>query len=190
MPLTPFLGLSLIVHMCIIAGHKLFSWIPVGEKNQKPATPFVHIVGFTIIGVVFSFVLSTAFILVHASITDKHSSIRIVDAYISGLFTKNLNPNLIAGSASAMSSQKVLHSVISADCKKLFLDLAGKYNGSLVDYLALHSMDFSFNARQTYAALFVIGNYMGTAEQNQVLLMRFFIESKELPSAGTISCGI
>ena len=82
MPLTPFIGLSVLVHMCVIAGHKLFSWVPRKESNKKPASSLMHLASFAIIVLVFAAVLANATLLVWASVHSKYSSFNLVKDFV------------------------------------------------------------------------------------------------------------
>jgi len=79
MPFTPFIGLSVLVHIGIIVGYRLSHW-KSGEKI-KVKTPTLNSVrwsGFAIILAVFLVVLANAALLVRHSVEDKHSSIHFI----------------------------------------------------------------------------------------------------------------
>ena len=76
MPFTPFIGISVIVHICVIFGCWLFSWIPTKEKIAQGTTYVGYAVNSGIIVAVFMLIFIQAGFLVHASIVDKHSSVK------------------------------------------------------------------------------------------------------------------
>jgi hypothetical protein len=101
MPLTPFVGLSIMVHIVVIVGHRLFHWTPMKPESRKEnVVAFVRFLGFGIIGAVFAVVLISATVLVRASVKDKHSSIRFMgevaeNTYASFFFPRTLPPAVI-----------------------------------------------------------------------------------------------
>lgn len=84
MPLTPFVGLSVLVHIIVIIGHKLFNWTP-RNKTDAGVAAVVRFTGFAIVVFVFGVILTAATFLVHASIEDDHSSIRFATQYIASM---------------------------------------------------------------------------------------------------------
>jgi hypothetical protein len=76
MPLTPFIGLSIIVHVCIIILHKLFNWGP-GRTVRYKEMRSTRWISFAIILFIFIFISTNAFLLVRASIVERHSLIQV-----------------------------------------------------------------------------------------------------------------
>ena len=77
MPITPFIGLSVLIHIMIIVGNKLFRFTPKNEKSIATST-MMHYAGFLIVIFIFGVILTGATLITHASIEDGHSSIRFV----------------------------------------------------------------------------------------------------------------
>lgn len=79
MPLTPLIGISVLVHIAVIAVGKLM------RKDRTVYYTFVeprkltYVVGCLIIFSIFSFVLFTAGMLLKASVEDSHSTFRYVE---------------------------------------------------------------------------------------------------------------
>ena len=98
MPVTPFLGLSVFVHLSIILYYRvthrkgsdkaILGKAKIIKKNRG-------IFAFSIFVTVFTVVAVNAGLLVNASILDKHSSIRIVDHFISQINAPVSSPNQI-----------------------------------------------------------------------------------------------
>lgn len=85
--ITPAIGLAVIVHVCIIAWHKFFRWVPKGKKvEEKYATGAMHSVGFAVVVLVSVGIFALAFSIIHASITEKHSSIYFIGGVISNTY--------------------------------------------------------------------------------------------------------
>ena len=77
MPITPFIGLSVLIHIMIIIGNKLFRSTPSNEMHIG-TSKIMHYAGFVIVIFVFGTILTGATLITHASIEDGHSSIRFV----------------------------------------------------------------------------------------------------------------
>ena len=102
--IVPGLGFSIIVHVCIIAWHKFFSWVPKNKNiDEKYATGAMRSFGFAIV-ILVSVVISTlAFSVIHTSITEEHSSVYLVRGIVSDAYAAlarvesqpaaNQNPN-------------------------------------------------------------------------------------------------
>ncbi len=82
MPLTPFIGLSVLVHLVIIFYYRFFG------KNDTKGMPLkkvavsgkaLRLTTFCIVASIFLIVIINASILVTASLFDKHSSVAFVD---------------------------------------------------------------------------------------------------------------
>lgn len=74
MPVVPFVGLSILIHMIVILSYKIFR----KEKksiNIKDVEHTKHWASWLVVSMVLLFVFSNAFFLVRASVVDEHSSI-------------------------------------------------------------------------------------------------------------------
>jgi hypothetical protein len=84
MPLTPFLGFSVIIHLGFIIGHKLFSFADKGEPVKKNLKAGSGRLNFTVVLGIFMVVTSSALFLVRESLVEKHSSFYMAErAFVS-----------------------------------------------------------------------------------------------------------
>lgn len=109
MPFIPFIGLSILIHLCVIFGHRVYSvfsrkpeMIPITSINKKTVDgirnpsesimPSFHfpkniegantrLIGLMIISVIFTFVFSTASAIVSMGINSKFSSVVFVEKH-------------------------------------------------------------------------------------------------------------
>ncbi len=182
MPLTPFIGLSVIVHLCVIAGHKVSSWLPFRKPQTQSSIPRASIFSYPIIGIVFLMVMTNAFILVDRSVLDSHSSFRFINTY-GAVIEKNIagnifQPNQIIPLARAQNSPSIIN---NTNCGLITFDKwATVYNYSIINYLISINTDYSFSSRQQFANNFGIKNYTGAYGQNMALLNDFFASSHRL----------
>jgi hypothetical protein len=94
MPLTPFIGLSILVHIVLIIVYKTFNIVPSKKRTIRHYSAFNTWLGLVIITGVFSFVFVSAAFLVHASIVEEHSSINLIrhnSAFLQNLLHVNIN---------------------------------------------------------------------------------------------------
>ena len=108
MPFTPFIGISVLVHICIIFGCRLFSWIPNKEKKIRGTTYVDYIINSVIIVSVFMLIFIQADFLVRASITDKHSTVKFIASSVTEI-KNNQIPKLF--------SKIILDTIISKNTK-------------------------------------------------------------------------
>jgi hypothetical protein len=94
MPQTPFIGLSLIIHLFIIMINKLFSWFPKRKEGKQSSILLTKIKSISIIIIIFSFVTFQAIILLRVSIIDKHSSLKYISKYVTEINEFIINKNL------------------------------------------------------------------------------------------------
>ena len=80
MPLTPFVGLSVLIHLCTILGSRIISWFPK-TKIQKPPR-WVRLKSISIIIIVFVFITVQASFLIRAGIMDNHSSVKYLSRLV------------------------------------------------------------------------------------------------------------
>ena len=73
MPPTPFIGISLFIHVCIILMHKIFHWVPRRKIVHKKATISTSILSVFVVTLVFWFVAISAMVLVYVSVQEEHS---------------------------------------------------------------------------------------------------------------------
>lgn len=80
MPLTPFVGLSVVIHLCTILGSRIISWFPK-TKIKKPQR-WIKLKSISIIIIVFVFIGLQASLLIRAGIIDNHSSVKYLSRLI------------------------------------------------------------------------------------------------------------
>lgn len=180
MPLTPFIGLSIAIHLGIIMIYKIISRFYSRERTTTTVTaPIMRWYGFTIIAIVFIFVFTNAIILVRVSILDKHSIVHFVKNHWSVLrhaaFAKTV---VISDRGNSMFIDTSEPTGMS--CLADLHTEAKNYQYSVVNYLYTHNQDYSFSARQLLAKQLSIDKYRGTPEQNQLLLVGILGGSKDI----------
>lgn len=186
MPLTPFLGLSVLIHICIIVGYKLFSRSPKKKPVKAKNVRLTRAIGVTTIFLVFIFVVTNATILVRASLVDKHSSVKFVShaassaiATVRGVHTgaaiKTADTKKIIPKAPV---SEVSESVVVSDCVVSPFDQDLNYKLSLVDYLKMKNRESSFEARHKIAEAMGVEDYRGSLEDNQIILGWFLSIAK------------
>jgi len=88
MPTNPFIGISTFIHLCINFIHYVFPSAYIKKVKIKKISIIKAIksliLSFSIIVSVFIITILQAVLIVHASLADKHSSVR----YLSREFTK------------------------------------------------------------------------------------------------------
>jgi hypothetical protein len=83
MLITPFIGLSVLVHVGIIFVYWLFSWVPKKEIRFRKSTVLTRIASTGIIVAIFAIVIIPSGLFMKAIIIDKHSSIKFIAYTIS-----------------------------------------------------------------------------------------------------------
>jgi hypothetical protein len=86
MPLMPFMGISVILHVFVIASYVFVNRVAPNRVNRatKKMCPTVsRYVSALIIGFVFGGMFTGAYFLVAASVNNEHSSVRLAATYIS-----------------------------------------------------------------------------------------------------------
>jgi len=81
MPSTPFIGLSVMVHLVVISIYKIFGY-DATTKNQRSMSKNLSAsrrISFVIISSVFTIITINAGMLIHTAVADKHSSINFVE---------------------------------------------------------------------------------------------------------------
>jgi hypothetical protein len=79
MPLTPFIGLSVIIHLFIITINKISSRFLKNKEIKHKSILGTKFKSISIIIIIFSFVTIQAGMLLRASIMDKHSSLKYIE---------------------------------------------------------------------------------------------------------------
>jgi hypothetical protein len=79
MPTTPFIGLSVLIHLIIIGFHKIVRFKEGPRTPYKPASILQLAFGYFIIFSTFSVILTSGFWLLSASVQEEHSTIYAVE---------------------------------------------------------------------------------------------------------------
>ncbi len=170
MPLTPFIGLSVLIHISIIVINKLLRRVP-GENETTPivknSTRKSIAYASLIIASVFTFVFINAGILIRASLTDSHSTVRFVNNYF--------NDEDHLPLAFAEQKNEVVETPAES-CPRVRAYLLNTYDGSLSKYLVSKGKDGAFPARSALASTYGINKYNGTTMQNHELLTKVFLQ--------------
>ena len=88
MPLSPFMGVSVILHVLVIVVYGLRNYIAPQYQNRatkRYCLTVSYCMSACIAAFIFSVVFISGYILVSSSITNEHSSIKIISAYLSTL---------------------------------------------------------------------------------------------------------
>ena len=184
MPLTPFVGLSVFIHILIIFWHNLFNrHTDNGHLHKIKTTSFKRFAISAIVISIFILVISSAGMLVRASVEDKYSSINLTehyvslalnmsphtnDLYVSDIYSKDhiYFDNKILSAASVVIPDKIMSSCTDSQV------LASSKNVSIVSYLESKKQDSSFKARKFIAVSHGIKSYVGSRDQNLALLQQ------------------
>jgi len=172
-PLTPFLGLSVLAHIGIIVGHKLFSWAWSKKTSPSEVTATIRIVGLLIVATMFTIVITVATILVRESIVERHSTISFISRQVKHLLLSENSRAEDARNAAQISAAVPIPIVSAPDCARFFDALAAFHHRSLYDYMAAQGYNPSLGARRELAASIGISGYQGTSEQNVAMLNYF-----------------
>lgn len=130
MPFTPFIGFSAIVHISIIIGHNLFNRMANKKMGSKKTTKLMQFLGVLIALAIFSIVITTATVLVYASLTDKHSTFHFLSHHF--LETSWSLPNVNNTNNSNIASPTVTSTQPFPIQTGFTQDVAGLYNDPLM----------------------------------------------------------
>ncbi len=187
MPLTPFVGLSVLIHAGIITVNRILYKFKtpsrvIADGTSKIARAFAF---FIIVGV-FSVVTTNAFFLIKASIDDSHSVFVLTEKYINKLDTvRTVTPPL---TFQASQLARVTYNFTTETCPQQFKNLSKIYDGSLVVYLKAKNMPTSYYDRAMLAYRYGIGAYFGEIEQNLLIFAKIARENGDLPELGSMAC--
>jgi hypothetical protein len=207
MPLTPAIGISVIIHLAVITWYKVFSTDPTNKRARKnyDASSWKFL-GFVVVLAVAVVIVNGAINIVRVSLTEKHSSVFIVHKYVGETMDyvssrSNYSANTLFAATTTPEDEIILPVVepgsmplviannhLPSDCPKVFYDLTTLYHGSLTDYLKAHSLNDSFTTRLSLSNELGIANYTGTYGQNQVLLDRLFVKFHDIPDLNSPAC--
>ena len=188
MPLTPFIGLSLIIHLGIILMYKLFNlYNREGKYKPSLSDKMLRVVGLGIISAVFMVVATNAVILLRASVKDRHSVVHFIENHF--IITRHtaLAQSILDSKQKNNSSEIGASGKLAVvNCVELFQTEAQAYKYSVVNYLHSQGYPYSFIERQRLASGFNMIEYRGTTQQNYELLFNLFKKN----SKGANDCQI
>ena len=168
MPLTPYGGLSVLIHLGVILWHKVFSRsATVGGLMVRKNTKFMSFCVTLIIIAVFAFVTTTATFLVKASVVDQYSSINLTEKFVVATSRMIFHEGNI-NNKTLLAATPIINSEVEK-CLKPQVKSAD-LNNSIVDYLKLNGEDASLEARMLVARSSGVENYIGSGAQNLFLL--------------------
>lgn len=166
MPLTPFIGLSVFIHIAIIIFYKLLHL-----KKQSPRLIPLKVqsywLGCVVIFFVFTFVLGGASLLVKASITDEHANFRVVTYFVK----KNIAEYYSKRNLPQVAGYSVIN-IIPKDrpCENIEPVQTNLHVNSLTEFLKVRGLKYSLKSRVSLALGYGIADYTGSAAQNTKLL--------------------
>jgi hypothetical protein len=167
--LTPFFGLSVFIHVCIIGIGMLLALAPLKRKKRKQEIPKRYIVT-NILAVAVS-----ASSFVYVSLNDGRSSYKLITNYISSK-TAALPVVILSidlgdeGVYLPVAEATTTNYVSLIDCLMEVERLSKEYGGSVVNYLNAQGEDYTFEFRKILADEYGVEDYRGTEEQNITLL--------------------
>lgn len=210
MPLTPSIGLSVLVHLIVllISGlRRLFRSkkqkrraASRGRRTRSPAlvNRFLGmLIPFTISVVIFS----GAFKLVELSVKNRFSSVLLAQRYISALQAKESDTSEIS-----LASEQSVTAAYSDDpalvknvniletstshfnCLPLFNHFANQYGWSVVNYLVAHDAPHALSDREALAHKLNVSAYNASNEKNIELLKALFLEYNDGQLTDTNAC--
>ncbi len=191
MPFTPFIGLSVLVHIGIILWHKIFDVTSnFRALTVQKATRTLRFGISTIIVLIFAVILTSAIGLVRAGVNDKYSNINLVEQFVG--YVQNYNFHDSTKVVLAQDDKVILSStfvsppksVTSAASSTLVNNCANSsattvnYSNSLVNFLISNKRDHSFKSRSYLASTYGIKSYNGTSKQNLFILQKLIDMAK------------
>ena len=96
MPTTPFIGISVLIHVGVILFHKIFRIKPRMQHAVVPLTSRHYIFSTIIVVSMFSVMLFMAFGLLSASVHEQHSTVYLVEDTAQWLAADNGGSQIIA----------------------------------------------------------------------------------------------
>lgn len=103
MPLSPFMGVSVILHVLVIVVYGLRNYIAPQYQNRatkRYCLTVSYCLSACIAMLIFGIVSMTGYLLISSSLANEHSSIKIIGAYLSTLdieHMKSVSIHLIEG---------------------------------------------------------------------------------------------
>jgi hypothetical protein len=107
MPATPFIGISILIHAGIIIYHKLFKVVPGARRAFALPTRRQYVVSALIVLSMFALMISTAVGLIAASVTEKHSTVYLVEDTVSWIASEHGTSQIAAAIESTYKAQSV-----------------------------------------------------------------------------------
>lgn len=177
MPLTPFFGLSVLIHLLIIALHWIFPWTRKKQIQKKNVSPYTRIGTFSIVVIIFLFVIMQAGFLVYVSVNDKHSNIKFLANHMEEV-KKYVYYRLPVAIAEKNIPKQTPENTVTIRCQ----------TESATYYLLLNESASSFSERKELASLLEIKNYSGRYGENQMLFQELSKRFKKPSSIENLHC--
>jgi len=94
MPIIPFIGLSILIHILVILMFKISRKEPQASKNSHEMY-HQSWSSWLVISTVMVFVMANAFLVIRASVVDRHSSIHKIFSYEQNHMRQHQDNNLL-----------------------------------------------------------------------------------------------
>jgi hypothetical protein len=200
MPITPSIGLSVILHAFVILFFKITGRLRLSSKKLKDSKIFIsNFVGASITITISVVILAGAFAIVDLCLADEHSSFRLVKEYADSmsasssrnsfehvaLAEKSDKPVVVEPKAVAPAAEPKMD---QRECRRLFSEFTEKYNWSVVQFLTEKGVYHSFGDLQSFASELAIEQYRGSSAQNREMMRKLFVKYNEITLPGIKSC--
>ncbi|MGE5425481.1 MAG: hypothetical protein ACM3PZ_00080 [Bacillota bacterium] len=191
MPLTPSIGLSVLVHLIVLLVYGIRRVFGSAKRNSLKSIRIHHaVINNRFLGIIIPITISVvifsgAFKLVELSVQNRYSSIHLVRQYLDNL---PQGPQAISSQIALQSrlDEQSVPPVAEAgkveaafDCTPLFNNFASEYGWSLVNYLTAKGLPQDLPFRKNLAAEVGIQGYDGSSAKNIELLQTLFIRNSE-----------
>lgn len=192
MPFTPFVGLSVLIHVILILVYKIFrlkprKYVAVREKTFGVRGNITYGFSLIITTVIFGVAFTSAEILVKNSLNDKNSTVQLISREYT-LLSMYLKAKAVVTPIIRTNDALAEPATPTIDCQQRFSELTGAYNNSLIQYLNAKGLSSSFTDRKNLAKWYWVQNYQGSYEQNLELFKIILIQLNELPPDDSPLC--
>jgi hypothetical protein len=183
MPLSPFLGLSFLIHISIIIWYKLFGWLPFNANSTKTQYILFKVVSCVLILFVSAITCLSAYRILYTSVTEKHSSIYFVNKQFSSAIAYASKRFSSKDVATILTTPEIISAAAPpVNCAEAFKKLSREYKGSIILYLISKHIPSRLDNRISLSKKVGIDGYRGTRAQNSELLKRMAIQEGDIPT--------
>ncbi|PKM88470.1 hypothetical protein CVU83_01685 [Candidatus Falkowbacteria bacterium HGW-Falkowbacteria-2] len=211
MPLTPSIGLSVLVHLIvlIISGlRRLFRSkkknrrIAARERRSRSPALVSRFLGMMIPLTISVVIFSGAFKLVELALKNRFSSIHLAQQYIAATRAEESAADASADESPNRSLASLIGPAMTKDvgpletgtssfnCLPLFNHFAVEYDWSVVNYLAAKGQPHSLADRQALADQLGVSDYDGSNAKNTELFKALYLESNDENIANINACDL